>query len=71
MSMRHICSSVEGVHQLGLLSKVLLKKVVQIAKEYEKKTLEKGESIPLDALYKLPRLRMVAPGPELTDKPRS
>ncbi|MFP3880412.1 MAG: hypothetical protein ACLFVA_05615, partial [Dehalococcoidia bacterium] len=66
----HICSSVEGVHQLGLLSKVLLQKVVQMAKEYERKTLEKGKSIPLDALYRLPRLSMVAPGPELTDKPR-
>ena len=31
MSMRHICSDVEGVHQLGLLSKVLLQKVVQMA----------------------------------------
>jgi len=69
--MRHVYSTVEGVHQLGLVSKVLLEKVVQIAKEYEGKTLEKGESIPLEALYKLPRLYMVAPGPELTDKPRS
>jgi len=71
MSMRHICSDVEGVHQLGLLSKVLLEKVIQIAKEYEEKTLEKGKSIPLEVLYELPRLRIVAPGPELTDKPRS
>ena len=71
MSMRHICSDVEGVHQLGLLSKVLLEKVIQIAKEYEKKTLEKGESIPLEALYKRARPRMVAPGSELADKPRS
>lgn len=70
MSMRHICSSVDGVHQLGLLSKVLLQKVVQMAEEYERKTLEKGKSIPLDALYRLPRLSMVAPGSELTDKPR-
>lgn len=71
MSMRHICSSVEGVHQLGLLSKALLQKVVQMAKEYEKKTLERGQSMPLEVLYKLPRLRMVAPGSELADKPRS
>jgi hypothetical protein len=71
MSMRHICSDVEGVHQLGLLSKVLLEKVIRIAKEYEKKTLDKGKSIPLEVLYELPRLRMVAPGPELTDKARS
>jgi len=71
MSMRYICSDVEGVHQLGLLSKVLLEKVIQIAKEYEKKTLEKGESIPLEALYKRARPRMVAPGSELADKPRS
>ena len=71
MSMRHICSDVEGVHQLGLLSKVLLEKVVQIAKEYEKKTLEKGKSIPLEDLYGFPRLRMVAPGSELTGEPKA
>jgi len=70
MSMRYICSDVERIHQLGLLSKVLLEKVIQIAKEYEKKTLEKGKNIPLEALYKLSRLRMVAPGSELTSKPR-
>jgi len=71
MSMRHICSDVEGVHQLGLLAKVIMKKVAEMAEEYKKKTLVKGESIPIESLYKLPRMRMYAPGPELTDKTRS
>jgi len=71
MYMRHIVSDVKGVHQLGMLSKVVLKKVVEIAKEYEKKTLEKGRKIPIEDLYKLPRLRMVAPGSELAGKARS
>ena len=70
MAMRHICSDMEGVHQLGLLSKVLLEKVSQIAKEYEKKTLEKGKNIPIDDLYKCARPRMIAPGPELAEEPR-
>jgi hypothetical protein len=70
MSMRQICLDVEGVHQLGLLAKVLLKKVCKIAKQYEERVLEKGKSMPIDDLYKLARPRMVAPGPELTDKPR-
>jgi len=71
MSMRHISPDVEGVHQLGLLAKVLLEKVREIAKQYKKKMLEKGRSIPIDDLYKRARPRMVASGPELTDKPRS
>ena len=71
MYMRHICPDIRGVQQLGMLSNVILEKVVQIAEEYKKKTLEKGESIPLEALYKHARPCMVAPGPELTDKPRS
>ena len=71
MSMRYISPDIEGVHQLGLLAKVLLEKACEIAKQYEKKVLEKGKSIPIDDLYKRARPRMVAPGPELTDKPRS
>jgi len=70
LSMRHIVSDVEGVHQLGLLSKVILKKVCDIAKQYEEKTLEKGERIPIDDLYKHAKPRITAPGPEESDKPR-
>lgn len=70
MSMRHISPDAKGVHQLGLLAKVLLKKVCEIAKGYEKMVLEKAKNTSIDKLYKLPRLRMVAPGPELTDKTR-
>lgn len=71
IAMRHISPAVEGVHQLGLLAKVLLEKVCEIAKQYEKKTLAKGSSIPIDDLYNRARPRMVAPGSELADKPRS
>ena len=71
MSMRHISPDVEGVHQLGLLAKVLLKKVCELAKQHEEKTLEAGRTIPIDDLYKRARPRMVAPGPELTNKPRA
>lgn len=71
MAMRHISPDIEGVHQLGLLAKVILEKVCEIAKQYEKKTLERGRGIPIDDLYKRARPRLIAPGPELTDKPRS
>ncbi len=70
LSMRHIVSDVEGVHQLGLLSKVILKKVCDIAKQYEEKTLEKGKRIPIDDLYKHAKPHITAPGPEESDKPR-
>jgi len=68
--MRHMVTDVEGVHQLGLLSKVLLEKVCDIAKQYKNKTLEKGKTIPIDDLYKRARPRITAPGPEESDKPR-
>ena len=70
LSIRHMVSDVQGVHQLGLLSKVLLEKVCKIAKQYENKTLEKGKTIPIDDLYKRARPRITAPGPEESDKPR-
>jgi len=70
LSMRHIVPDVEGIHQLGLLSKLLLEKVCEIAKQYENKTLEKGKKIPIDDLYKRARPRITAPGPEESDKPR-
>lgn len=71
LSIRHMVSDVEGVHQLGLLSKVLLEKVCEIAKQYENKTLEKGKTMPIDELYKYPRIRITAPGPEESDRPRT
>ena len=70
LSIRHMVSDVKGVHQLGLLSKVLLEKVCKIAKQYEKKTLEKGKIMPIDDLYKRARPRITAPGPEESDKAR-
>ena len=37
LSMKLITLNKEGVHQLGLLSKIILEKVYEIAKQYEKK----------------------------------
>ncbi|MDD5551600.1 MAG: hypothetical protein PHI88_00325 [Candidatus Pacebacteria bacterium] len=71
MTMRHMITDIEGVHQLGCLAKVLLEEACNIAKQYEKEILKKAKSIPIDGLYNYPRLRMIAPGPESADKPRS
>jgi len=70
LSMHYMCPNIEGVHQLGLLAKVLLKKVCELAKQYEKRVLEKGQSIPIDELYKCARPILIVPGPESADKPR-
>jgi len=70
LSMRHIVTDAEGVHQLGLLSKVLLEKVCGLAKQYKNKVLEKGGTIPIDDLYKRARPRITAPGPEESAEPR-
>jgi len=70
LSMKQISLDKEGVHQIGLLSKVILKKVCEIAKQYEQKTLEIGKTLPIEDLYKRARPRLVAPGPDETNKSR-
>jgi hypothetical protein len=70
VSMRQITLSIDGVHQLGLLAKVILEKVCKIAKQYEQKVIEVGRKHSIEDLYKRPRLRLTAPGPNDTNKPR-
>jgi len=70
LAMRHLVSNIDGIHQLGLLSKVILKKLCKIAKNYEKKTLDKGKTIPIDELYKRVRPQLKAVGPDKSGKPR-
>jgi len=70
LSIRLASLDVDGVHQLGMLSKVLLEKVCARAKEYEQKVLKIAKNIPVDELYNRPRLRITVPGSELADKPR-
>lgn len=70
LSMRHICTTAEGVEQLGRLATVLRKEVARLAKEYEGKVLEVGKNLPIDELYSRARIRTVAPGPEVSGRPR-
>ncbi len=70
LAIRHIVSDKEGVNQLGLLSKIAQDKICSVAKNTEKKVLEEGEKIPIDELYEIARPRLVAPGPDLANKPR-
>jgi hypothetical protein len=70
LAMRYISPDIEGVHQLGLLAKVLLQEVCELSKYYEKKVLEKGHSIPINELYKRAKPRLIATGPESVDKSR-
>jgi len=71
LSMRQISSNEDGVHQLGLLAKVLADKVAEYGKEYERKVLEKGKTIPIDELYSASRPRITAPGPDLASLART
>ncbi|MEK6725459.1 MAG: hypothetical protein AABY54_02750 [Deltaproteobacteria bacterium] len=70
LSMRLISHDVEGIRQLGTLAKVVMEKVSKLAKDYEQKVIEEARKIPIDDLYKRPRLRLVAAGPESAGKPR-
>ena len=69
--MKHIFEDPEGVHQLGMLAKVIADKACEIAKQYEKDCLDKGKTIPINELYNYETLKMVAPGHDLANKPRS
>lgn len=70
LSMRYICTTIEGVEQLGRLATVLRKEVARLAKECEGKVLEVGKNLPIDELYSRARIRTVAPGPEVSGRPR-
>ncbi|MDI6778454.1 MAG: hypothetical protein QMD77_04685 [Patescibacteria group bacterium] len=70
LSMKYVAADCEGVNQLGRLSKVFLGKVYEMGKLYENKTLERGKAIPINDLYKYTRLRVTAPGPEESNRPR-
>lgn len=71
LSMRHICTTTEGVWQLGALAKVLTKGIAEIGKEYEEKALAIGRSLPIDELYSRVRPRTVAPSPKASGEPRA
>jgi len=70
LAMRHISSDIDGVHQLGCLAKVLLENVCSKAKDCQKKVLEIGKQMDIEELRKTASPRLVAPGPDLVDKPR-
>lgn len=71
LTMRHIVSDKKGVQQLGMLSKIAHDKICSMAKVVEQKVLEEGKKIPIDELYKIARPRLVAPGPDLANRPRT
>ena len=70
LSVRHIVADFEGVHRLGLLSKIIHGKALELANEYQEKTLVKVAEIQIDDLYGYPRLRITAPGPSESNNPR-
>lgn len=71
LAMRQISLDIQGVHQLGMLAKVVLERVCELAKQYEKEVLEIGKTMLIDDLYGRSRPRLVAPGPESASKPRN
>lgn len=64
LAMRHITSDREGVRQLGMLSKVLLTKIVEQAKQVEQEVLSIGRALPIGDLYSRAKPTVVAPGPD-------
>jgi len=70
LSQKLICSDVDGVNQLIALASIILKEVARQAKEYESKTFEAGENIPIDTLYSKAIIKTITPGPEDAGKPR-
>lgn len=62
--MRHIVCDLSGVHQLGVLAKVVLGVVCDQAKQCERELLEKSKTVPIDELYQKERLEVKAPCPK-------
>ena len=71
LSKRHIAASREDVENLIVLASTLREEVRRLAKEAEAETLEAGKEIPLENLYKRPRLRVTAPGSDQAGLPRN
>ena len=70
LSMRQITADADGVRQLGMLAKVILGKVVELAKHYEQKVLEIGLTLPLDDLYGRARPHLAGTDVDSVGKPR-
>lgn len=70
LAMRHIVCDLNGVHQLGVLAKIVLGKVCEKAKDCEKKLLARIKALPIEDLYRIERLQVRAPGPETAGKAR-
>ena len=71
LSLKLICTDIEGVETLLRLVLVAKEEVRKRYEEYEAKTLEVGKSLPLDILYSKARSRITAPGPDDAEKARS
>jgi len=70
LAMTHVCTDRDGISQLGRLAGIVRKKVVEQAKDYEKKVLEAGKKLPIDELYKTATPRITAPSPDMAGKAR-
>lgn len=70
LAMRHITADAEGVRQLGMLAKVVLGKVCELARNQEQKVLEIGQTRPIQDLYERARPRIYAPRPDAAGRPR-
>jgi hypothetical protein len=70
LAMKQISLSIDGVHQLGLLSKIAHDKTCNLAKELENKVIEKGKKTPIEELYKKARPRLIALGSDVANRPR-
>ncbi len=71
LSVKHICTTADGVWQLGALAKVLLNKLTDIGKEYGEKALAIGKSLPIDELYSRAHPGITAPSSMASGKPRT
>jgi hypothetical protein len=69
-AMRHISADFEGINQLGMLSKIVLEKVCELARQCEQRVLDQIKRMPINSLYVRARLHLTAPGPEAVEKPR-
>ncbi|MCM2417667.1 hypothetical protein [Streptomyces sp. RKAG293] len=71
LSMRHTSTDAQGVWQLLNLAKALADALVKRAKNQTAVVQAEAEDLDIEALYRLPRMRLTAPGSEAAARPRT
>lgn len=70
LTMHQVSGSSEGAQSLLELARIAHRKTSEKAQQLQAAVLAKGETLPIDDLYELARMKLNVPGPEAASKAR-